>query len=380
MPNDSRDHVEDLRAASQLAVDATKAVTEIVEQMHQTIASGPAWLGRPLEAPIRLVTGLVYGSIRGVTGAVGTGIDLALQQLAPLLGEGPASPQRDAVHAAVNGVLGDYLEDKNSPLAIDMQLASGDLAGAKRSMVLLVHGSCMSDRQWLHHGHDHAAALADELDATAVYVRYNSGRHVSANGDELAYLLEDLVDTWPVPLESLTIVAFSMGGLVARSACRAAEVGELVWRDKLDTLVTLGTPHHGSPLERGGNWLDAILGISRYSAPLTRLGRLRSAGITDLRYGNVLAEDWADRDRFELAGDRRVHVPLPEGVACFAVAGTAKGGGDGLVPIDSALGVHSDPDRTLAFPEAHRSTADVVHVDLLGADVYPTLRAWLVRP
>ena len=379
MPNDTRDHVEDLRAASRLAVDATKAVTEIVEQMHRTIASGPDWLGRPLEAPVRLVTELVYGSIRGVTGAVGTGIDLALEQLAPLLGEGPASPQRDAVHAALNGVLGDYLEQKSNPLAIDMQLRHDDLADAKRSMVLLVHGSCMSDRQWLHQEHDHGAALAEELGATPVYVRYNSGRHVSANGDELAYLLQDLVDEWPVPLEAITIVAFSMGGLVARSACRAAEVGELEWRDKLGTLVTLGTPHHGSPLERGGNWLDAILGISRYSAPLTRLGRLRSAGITDMRYGNVLEEDWVDRDRFELAGDRRVHVPLPEGVTCFALAGTGKGGGDGLVPIESAHGVHSDPERTLAFPEAHRSTADVVHVDLLGAEAYPTLRDWLVR-
>lgn len=379
MPSDSRDHAEDLRAASRLAVDATKAVTDIVEQMHRTIASGPDWLGRPLEAPIRVVTELVYGSIRGVTGAVGTGIDLALAQLAPLLGEGPASPQRDAIHAALNGVLGDYLEDKSNPLAIEMELRHGELANAKRSMILLVHGSCMSDRQWLHHDHDHGAALAKELDATPVYVRYNSGLHVSANGNELAYLLQDLVDEWPVPLETVTIVAFSMGGLVARSACRAAEVGDLAWRDKLATLVTLGTPHHGSPLERGGNWLDAILGISRYSAPLTRLGRLRSAGITDLRYGNVLEEDWAHNDRFELAGDRRVHVPLPDGVACYAVAGTAKGDGDGLVPIDSALGIHSNPTRTLAFPEAHRHKAELTHIELLSADVYPTLREWLTR-
>lgn len=379
MPSDSRDHAEDLRAASRLAVDATKAVTEIVEQMHRTIASGPDWLGRPLEAPSRLVTELVYGSIRGFTGAVGTGIDLALARLAPLLGEGPASPQRDAVHAALNGVLGDYLEDKRNPLAIDMELRHGELANAKRSIILLVHGSCMSDGQWLHHDHDHGATLADELDATPVYVRYNSGLHVSANGNELAHLLQGLVDQWPVPLEALTIVAFSMGGLVARSACRAAEVGELEWRNKLATLVTLGTPHHGSPLERGGNWLDAILGISRYSAPLTRLGRLRSAGITDLRYGNVLEEDWADKDRFELAGDRRVHVPLPDGVACFAVAGTAKGDGDGLVPIDSALGIHSDPTRTLAFPEAHRHEAELSHIELLSADVYPKLREWLTH-
>ena len=30
--------------------------------------------------------------------------------------------------------------------------------------------------------------------------------------------------------------------------------------------MTLGTPHHGAPLERGGTWIDTLLGVSRYSA------------------------------------------------------------------------------------------------------------------
>ena len=69
------------------------------------------------------------------------------------------------------------------------------------------------------------------------------------------------------------------------------------WRATLRSLICLGTPHHGAPLERGGNLLERLLGVTRYSAPLARLARLRSAGVTDLRYGNVLDEDWAYHDK-----------------------------------------------------------------------------------
>jgi hypothetical protein len=69
--------------------------------------------------------------------------------------------------------------------------------------------------------------------------------------------------------------------------------------------VFLDTPHHGALLERGGNWVNLCLGLSPYTAPFARLCKLRSAGITDLRYGNVLDEDWQGFDRFEHAGDLR---------------------------------------------------------------------------
>ena len=176
----------------------------------------------------------------------------------------------------------------------------------------MVHGSCMSDRQWCRSGHDHGAELARDLGYQAVYLHYNSGRHVSTNGREFAGQLESLVSGWPAPLDEIVIVAHSMGGLVTRSACHHAEVSHLTWRAKLRTMVFLGTPHHGAPLERGGNWLDFLLGVSRYSAPLAQLGKIRSAGVTDLRFGNVLDEHWEGRDRFEKGADRRSPLPLPE--------------------------------------------------------------------
>ena len=59
-----------------------------------------------------------------------------------------------------------------------------------------------------------------------------------------------------------------------------------------------------------------------YAARFARLGKIRSAGITDLRYGNLLDEDWEKRDRFEPARDDRRAVPLPDGVECYAMAAT----------------------------------------------------------
>jgi pimeloyl-ACP methyl ester carboxylesterase len=413
MTDDKRNHVEDLRGASRLAIDAVEGVTSLVEEMHQTIGSGPAILGKPLERPMKAITGLVYGSVRGVARLVGAGIDAALAQLSPLLlaesepglehdgtsaASGGGVVARDAVLAALNGVLGDYLAETVNPLAITMCLRHGgrrlvlerDALRAvfpepRGRLIVLVHGSCMNDAQWLRKEHDHGEALARELALSPIYVRYNSGLHISDNGDRLAALLEELVLAWPLPVDEVMIVGHSMGGLVARSACVAAEAAGLRWRALLSKLVCLGTPHRGAVLERGGNWVDTLLGVSRYSAPFGRLGRIRSAGVTDLRHGYVLASEWRDKDRFARGSAPSSQAPLPAGVACYAIAGSLASDGagsgqtDGLVDVASALGLHDDPARALAFPDDHRWTGyGLGHLDLLSSpEVYSVLRGWL---
>lgn len=124
-------------------------------------------------------------------------------------------------------------------------------------------------------------------------------------------LLEALLHAWPVPLSELVIIGHSMGGLVARSACHFGAVAHHDWLRRLDKLVFLGTSHHGAPLERGGNSVDMLLGISRYTAPFARLGKVRSAGITDPRHGNLVDRDWRGRDRIARSGDVRRAVPVP---------------------------------------------------------------------
>jgi PGAP1-like protein len=394
----ARSLIEDLRGASRLVIDATRSVTSLVEAMHTTIASGPAILGRPLAAPAELTNRLVYGSIRGVTQLVGSTLDLALAPLAPLLGRTPPGPEREAVLAAVNGVIGDHLARTRNPLAITIQLRHGGaplplapgtlgraVPHAGRKLLVLIHGLCMTDRQWTRRGHDHGAALARDLGYTPIYALYNTGLHISINGRALAAQLEQLAAAWPVPLDEIAIIGHSMGGLVARSACHAGDAAGHAWRAQLRALIALGSPHHGAPLERGGHGIDRVLGISPYVAPFRRLGRIRSAGITDLRFGNVVDEHWQGHDRFAHRGDQRRPLPLPAGVACYAIAGTLATApadrlpGDGLVPVASALGVHPDPALTLGFPDAHHWIAlGTAHLELLAApEVYRAMRSWL---
>ncbi|CAM3446261.1 alpha/beta hydrolase [Corallococcus sp. ZKHCc1 1396] len=394
----ARKNADALRGASRLAVQATQGVMGIVQEMHCTIASGPAILGRPLERPVRALTGLLYATLQGVTRQVGAGLDAVISQLEPWLGDSVPGPQREAVVAALNGVLGDALDEGGNPLAIPMafrihgrplplapEALRAALPTAGSRLLVLVHGSSMNDAQWNRLGHDHGAALARDLGYTPVYLHYNSGLHVSRNGRAFAELLEQLVAAWPVPLEDLTLVGHSMGGLVSRSACLAAEAQGHVWRHRLRRLVCLGTPHHGSPLERGGSWIDVLLGISPYSAPFARLGRIRGAGVTDLRFGYVLDEHWEGRERFGWGGDVRRQLALPSGVECYAVAATSaqvlaeRLPGDGLVPVDSALGRHLQPELTLRFPEANqRIILRANHLDLLNhPEVYDALRSWL---
>jgi hypothetical protein len=78
-------------------------------------------------------------------------------------------------------------------------------------------------------------------------------------------------------------------------------------------------------------------------------------------------------------------LPLPAGVACYAIAGTLGEGrtdewlGDGLVPLASALGRHSKPTRDLHIPASRQWVArGVNHLDLLASDaVYRRLKRWL---
>jgi hypothetical protein len=384
----------DLRAASRLAIDATRALTDVVEAMHHAVSPIETRTGVPRTSGL---TGFVYRSVRGVAGVAGGGIDLALGRLAPLLPARRRRPAEEAVIAALNGVIGDRLHDSGNTLAIPMRFRVGGrplpletealratLPGATSRIVVLVHGLCMNDLQWSRDGHDHGAALARDLGMTPVCLHYNTGRHVSSNGAAFAELMEALLAAWPVPVDDIAIVAHSMGGLVARSAHHAAERRGMAWTQRLSRIVFLGTPHHGAPLERGGNALDLVLSLSRFTTPIARIGHLRSAGITDLRHGSVLDADWRGRDRFE-RGNRRRPLALPARVRCYAVAATtatqdrARLPGDGLVPVDSALGRHADRRFDLALPPAQQWVAHATNHLQLQTDprVYAQLKAWL---
>ncbi len=400
MPKPAHIRLSDLRGFHRLANDATVGLADLVEAMHQTIARTPGIIGKSPKGRTNGITGLVYRSVRGVTRLVGVGVDGLLGLLAPLVAEKQSSQEREAILAALNGVLGDYLVASGNPLAITMCLrATGTslkitraaLAAAfpdpGRKMLVLVHGLCMNDLQWLREGHDHGAALARDLGYTPVYLHYNTGRHISTNGREFGDLMEMLLREWPYPIDQVAIIGHSMGGLVAHSACHYAALGGHAWPKRLDHLVFLGTPHFGVPLARAGTWADFMVGISPYTAPFARLGKVRSAGINDLSHANLRDDDWQATPAASLRVARSP-LPLPGGVRCYAVAASkqerpnsagTKIRGDGLVPVNSALGRHRDAALNLALPETHRWVGyGTGHLDLLSrVEVYERIRRWL---
>ncbi|MEK8050068.1 alpha/beta hydrolase [Ideonella sp. DXS22W] len=397
----------DLRAAARLTTDAVAGIASLVEAMHARIASplrgaglGPAW---PDDARAGGVAGLVYKTVRGVTHLVGGSAQALLALLDPVLaapeaGQAPRA-EREAVVAALNGVLGDHLAATGNSLAIDMRFRRAgrplllerhalraSLPGATPRLLVLLHGLCMNDLQWQRAGHDHGEALARDLGYTPVYLHYNSGLSISTNGRILAQRMEALYDAWPGPIERLVMIGHSMGGLVARSAIHhgaMAQRGGLRWPGRVDDLVCLGSPHQGAPLERAGHGVDVLLSAAPYAAPLARLGKVRSAGIHDLRLGNIVNPPSGDD------GEHRCpQVPLPGGTRCYAVAaslGPSSGSlksrllGDGLVPVASALGQHRDPDRRLAFAADRQALVhETGHLDLLSSRaVYARMRDWL---
>lgn len=391
-----------VRGGLGLAFDAVEGVTGIVEGMHRNIAATP--LGQPPDGPATGIAGLVYACVRGVNSVLRGGVRHALAEAA--LPDEQRETSREPWIAALNGIIGDHLERSGNPLAVSMRLRvdgyplaltragiSALIPDPTDRVLVLVHGLCMNDWQWtrVREGgahHDHGRALGAALGCTPLWLHYNSGRHISTNGRELAGLLDTLVDAWPVPLHAVTLLGHSMGGLVIRSALHAGAEAGAAWLAKVDRAVYLGSPHQGAALERVGNRLHAALTWSRYSAPLAGLGAIRSAGITDLRHGNVVDADWNQAGRFAHHGDRRRGTPLTPGPEHFAIAGTLSADpagviaellGDGLVHPSSATGQHPDPARALRFHgDRLRIFGATGHLELLSsADVYGQLARWL---
>ncbi len=369
---------------SQFAMGLGGEIVDVVERMHGTISRAPLPWQREVGDRAFGIAGLVYRLIRSSFGHLETGFGEASRALhAEPHGEDDAWL---AFAAAVNGVCGDALTGKRSPLALSMRL-HGPVSGRPHRVIFL-HGLCMSERGWQQGAHPGFSLwLRNERGADVQYLRYNSGLHISDNGARLAELLEEEADGFA----QLSLIGHSMGGLLIRAALLVAAQRGHRWPERLVQAAMLGSPHHGSPLERLGNRANSLLTISPYLKPLARLGGLRSAGIRDLRFGNIAAEDWQLAPDPDHPDDWRQPLPLPEGPRYLLLAASLseqappeawRARHDYLVPVASALGLSRDPDRQLHAASLARELLPAMnHMELLhNPRVYELLRSWLRCP
>jgi pimeloyl-ACP methyl ester carboxylesterase len=193
--------------------------------------------------------------------------------------------------SVLNGVVGDRLARSGNPLAIEMGLRPGTSASAPTSrVVVLLHGLTNRESIFRFRGsaaEDYGLRLQRDLGFTPLYLRYNTGLPLEDNGRRFAELLEELIREYPIEVDELALVGFSMGGLVARIAQRVAQERALTWGPRLTRCVYLGTPHEGAPLERLGRSAAALLRRLPGGAGERWADRVdvRSEGIRDLGDG-----------------------------------------------------------------------------------------------
>lgn len=306
----------------------------------------------------------------------------------------------------LNGLVGDYLAQKGVSIAVQMAFycadqpvelsRSGILAvypNASKKLCLLVHGLGCTESIWELNDDPHttyASLLADELGYTPLYVRYNTGLHISHNGQMLSQLMEELLANYPVDVEEIIIITHSMGGLVTRSACYYGSQTTKPWTDVVRQLYFIGSPHLGADLEKFSNVVTNVLANTPlpYGKFVGELLNKRSAGIKDLRYGYVRDEDWQGQDPDGLLNNNKDTVPLLAGTEHFVITGTVHEDGDhilsqffgdALVRKYSATGQSKIQRHNLPFlPENQKELTKVSHVKLAHSKrVYQQIRHWV---
>jgi len=394
----------EVRAFGELGGQALASPAVTVRDVHAAFAKRVFGALGPIGAPVRVMHD---GISRAAYASVSAGLRVPLQAGGRAIASRRLPGGRSMADTtpgafalgALNGMWGDTIATSHPELAIELSIRkrgrivtpdSGGLAEAygeeaTGKLAVFVHGLCENDASWRS---GYGGRLQRELGYTPLYVRYNTGLHVSDNGRRLAEVLDHVVGGWPVKVHEVALIGHSMGGLVSRSACHYGDAGGHEWTGKLRHVFCLGTPHLGAPLERGANALDWALSRLPETKPLGRLLNIRSAGVKDMRYGNCVEEDWCDCHPDELLTDRCTEVPFLPSANYYFVGATltrdpdhpaARLVGDVLVQFASASG--NGPRRRLPFHiDNGHHVGGINHFQLLNhPSVYEQLRKWLTR-
>ena len=258
--------------------------------------------------------------------------------------------------SALNAWIGDYLSQTGNELQQLMAfyrdnrpVAPEDIAAPGTGKVcVFVHGLGCNESLWdfpaLDEGGGYGRLLERRCGYMPLYLRFNTGLRISNNGERFASLLERFCVHHDGAITELLLIGHSLGGLVIRSACHLGSEAGHGWVSRVRHVVYLGSPHLGAPLEKTTNVTTSVLGF--FNTTATRVIRdllnTRSVGVKDLRFGNLVENDWFECDPDELLNNRRVPVPWLASARHHLAVGQARAGvetfGDAMVLSESAAG------------------------------------------
>ncbi|TJY59285.1 hypothetical protein E4T66_12855 [Sinimarinibacterium sp. CAU 1509] len=398
------------RGTVQLAGEGFDEITSRVHEFHRAISDIPFRSLAPIPAvnagaaTTRVVhdtvTDGVYTAVRLVGKAVFQTAAVVMRESEPLVTRRAAVPHRvrDDLVSAASGLVGDHMarsrnpltprlgfRHRGAPLPLQRDALAAAYPQARSHVVVFAHGLCCNENSWrlyVREGDEqsrpYGERLEADLEASTLYLRYNSGQRIADNGRALARQLQRLNAQWPVPIERITLIGHSMGGLVVRAAAAEGHARHAPWADKVQQVICLGSPHLGAPLEKLVHAGIPLLHRFSLSRPLARVLDVRSVGIRDLRHGSV-----HPRDRHALAAGETAELPariarLPQ--ARYHFIGSTLGGsetdpvsqviGDGLVLLPSAKAHHlADADTATLFRMSHMRLLNhpLVYAHLLDA-------------
>jgi len=402
-------NAEEMGATFRLGGHILAGVSSKVEGVHQAVA-GRAFRASGASSMFPkafhdAIAGGVYSGLRAGGLTAGAVAGEIFSRVLPSSGPVGDTPLGNQTLAALNGLAGHRLQGDLATLAIPMAVRAGDrdlrlrpldvaaaFPDATSKLAVFVHGLAETEKVWMPKTTDdnevgYGPLLYSELGYTPIYIRYNTGRHVSENGRSLGRLLGDLLSAWPVSPDELLLVGHSMGGLVVRSACHYGEGAEQPWVPLVRHIAYLGTPHLGAPLAKAAGFAGWALSRLPETRPFASLVNGSSDGVKDLRFGYILEDDWSGCDPDHCRRNHRHEVPLLESANHYVISATVASDpqspfgavvGDLLVQPASAHGRRRRRQH-IPFPVEHgRSLGGLTHFHLVNhPQVWAQIRALL---
>jgi PGAP1-like protein len=397
---------EEIRAAGRLGGLGFRGLVSRIEQVHRVISSRAFGWSGPISGVARLIHDAVAEGVYDAVGLAGAAVGVAAGNAMSLAGGAgqpvDRAPAGNLALAGLNAVAGDRLGPDLAPLAIrmavrvgghDVGLTAEQIAAvfpdATPNLAVFVHGLAETDDSWYRRAAEcepYGERLHAELGYTPIYLRYNTGLHVSDSGHDLAELLESLVATWPAQVQEILLVGHSMGGLVIRSACHYGRHASAGWVEHVRHVFYLGSPHMGAPLARAAGLVGWALSVAAETRPFAALAGGPSS-VRDLRYGYLLDDDWAGCGPACCLRDHRTDAPLLASAGHYAISATITDDhdsplgamiGDLLVQPASAHG-RRRARQHIAFPvHLSRGLGGMHHFDLLNhPDVWTAIDSLL---